>query len=104
MSVFEPLRWTICTPGRPRTQDVAVVLFERRATEYRALLSTKPLADGRREDLQPRPAILIGKRRTAGHFVHVGFWVEIVRIVISPSELLGELFAHRRLTAARYAH
>ena len=42
--------------------------------------------------------------RAVGHFVHVGFWVEIVRVVISPSELLGELFAHRRLTTARYAH
>ena len=104
MSAFEPLRWTICTPGRPLNQNVAVALFERGAAEYRALLGTKPLADGRREGLQPRPTVLVGKRRAAGHFAHVGFWVKVVRVVISPSELLGELFAHRRLTATRYAH
>ena len=90
--------------GPPANQDVAIALFERGAAEYRALLGAEPLADGCGEGLQPRPAILVGKRCAAGHFAHVGFWVEVVRVVISPAELLGELFAHRRLTAARYAH
>ena len=90
--------------GPPADQDVAVALFERGAAEYRALLGAEPLVDGHREDLQPGPAVLVGERCAAGHFAHVGFRVEIVRVVISPSELLGELLAHRGLTAARYAH
>src|SRR5215471_1694570 len=86
--------------GALADQDIAIGAFERRACDGAMVAGAPSRVDPGGDALQPGPAILVGERLPAVHFLDVRLRVEPIALLENPVQPVSEHRCNRALAAA----
>src|SRR4029077_15223942 len=84
--------------------QIAVAPLQRRAGNHAGRPCGAMLRDPGGDRLQPRPAIRVGQRLAATHFLDISLRMKAVRIPKGAIETRGNQLPDRRFAGTRYAH